>query len=377
VIAILAAAACALAAPSCWVPPYDPAISASVLFEEKLERVASLGPFEYDGVGSGSDYFVPSYRSAPTDGFWVRRTDSDRLEVRYVGYASGSPVIGAAFSSESNRWGDLNAVKGMSEENVGYDLSTTMRNGVHVWGCGEIASGATSADAMVGLGLATDYSLTNKTSSTASGFTTRMIPIGGSAQAFDNGAYVGINRNLLMSGYSGTLYVLAVSGPHAQYDSYSYTSQIPAIWGNTLAYGGSEFLPGTFFVEYYDGGTYDLVVGTTTAGKEVVGLKWDATNRDAEPTRVIFPYQITDALNDNTLVARGKTKTSFYDVAGTFLFSLPTGSIRFIHEYEDGSVFYSYFSRTVDIHYSGDDSSGTIRFDVYRYPSASLSDLAD
>ena len=100
---------------SCWVPPYDPAISASAHFENKLEHLTTLGPLEFQNLDSGTDYFMPSFEARPSDGYWIRRSAETNLAVRYISGASGKAYMGPALWRNPNFFGDLNAIASLSQ----------------------------------------------------------------------------------------------------------------------------------------------------------------------------------------------------------------------------------------------------------------------
>jgi hypothetical protein len=367
-----AMAALALALASCWTPPFDESLSISEMTARKLEQVAVIGPVEFSGLMTGKSYFVPAYEALPQDGFWVREEGDSRLVIRYVATVSGKCIVGPGRSCEPNYWKGLNAVRAMSQTSALSILSPGLGKAVHVWGTGPVGIG--SSQAMLGIGVEVDYSFQAIATATTSGFSLDMIPIGGSAH---ESISPGLWQDLLVSGYSGGTYVLAVNNPVPQPHGTAYGN--PMIYRNVLNYAGPELQPGTFFLEYTDeeAKTYDLVVGKPKGGGALVALRWDASARSGAPTRVPLNRRITDVLHDNTLVARGATETEFFDVGGKPLYSLPTGALRFIHELYDGTTWYSYFTRTVVMGGSGDDSKGDIRFDVFRCPTADLAGLAD
>lgn len=367
-----AMAALALALASCWTPPFDESLSISEMTARKLEQVASIGPVEFSGFRIDKSYFVPSYEALPLDGYWVSEEGDFRLVIRYVATVSGKCLIGPARSCEPNYWKGLNAVRAMTKASAVSILSPGLGKAIHVWGTGLVGIG--SSDAMQGIGVEVDYSFQAKESASTSGFSMDMIPIGGSAH---ESISPGLWQDLLLSGYSSGAYVLAVNNPVPQLHEMAYGS--PVIYRNELNYPGPELQPGAFFLEYTDesANTYDLVVGTPKDGGAVVAFRWDIMYRGTPPTRVPIDRRITDVLHDDTLVARGETETDFFDVGGERLYSLPTGALRFMHELYDGTTWYSYFTRTVFLGGSRDDSKGNVRFDVYRCPTAELADIAE
>jgi hypothetical protein len=367
--------ACALALlPACWAPPFDAAISVSKLFEGKLEKVASIGPVDYSGDGFETCYFVPALESSPKDGFLVCMKGDRNLIARYVGLSSGSYFLGPEYWGGQNHWGNLNAVLGMTVDNCGYSLSTSVRKAIHIFGTGMVGNGTDTA-AVRGIGCNTSYAFDTYQDAPTTGFSLDMIPIGGSTQGFYTGV-AGIYRNLLMASSSGAPYKLAVSGMHGQMDNVSYASALPTIGNNVFTYDVPELLEGAFFLEYGDMVIWDLVIGTVKGSGEVVGLRWDAAYRNLAPERISFASQVTDALNDGKLLARGEISTECFDLNGNLLFSIPTGSIRFIFEHFFDSTWYCYFTRTTFVRDGYDDSSGKLYIDIFRCPTDSLAGLA-
>jgi hypothetical protein len=358
---------------SCWTPPFDPDLSVSELTAGKMERVASIGPVDYAGLRFLSCYFTPAYEERPTEGYWACLESGDRLEVRYVGSASGALSVGPSLVSQPNHWGGLNAAPAMPSSSAS-SLSPSLLKAYHVLGGGSV--GLSSSEAMLGVGLNADLSPNRSSSAAVSGLSSEMTPIGGSAR---NLAAGGLSRQLLMSGYSGGVYALYLSDPALQPYAGAYAA--PSIVGESLYYPGPPLAEGSFCLDYSDAlsNPYHLVVGAPTAGGGVLGFRWAATSagRASAPDPVHFDRRITDALHDDTLVARGTRVTAFFDVAGNPLFSLPTGALRYIHEYFDGTEWYSYFTRVVVRPSDRDDSKGTVRFDIYRYPTAGLAGLAE
>jgi hypothetical protein len=372
VIRRAAMAALALALASCWAPPFDESLSISEMTARKLEQVAVIGPVEFSGFRADKSYFVPAYEALPQDGYWVCEEGDLRIVIRYVVTIAGKCLVGPGRSCEPNYWKGLNAVRAMSSASASSILSPGLGKAVHVWGTGPV--GVSSSEAMLGIGVEVDYSFQAVANATTSGFSMDMIPIGGSAH---ESISPGLWQDLLLSGYEAGAYVLAVSNPVPQPHGMAYGS--PIIYRNILNYSGPELQPGAFFLEYTDEEprTYDLVVGKPKGGGALIALRWESLNRSGEPTRVPLKSRITDVLHDDTLVARGETETEFFDVDGDRLYSLPTGALRFMHELYDGTTWYSYFTRTVRLGGSGDDSKGNVRFEVYRCPTADLADIAD
>jgi hypothetical protein len=372
-----AMAALALALAACWTPPFDESLSISEMTARRLEQVAVIGPVEFSGFKTDKSYFVPAYEALPQDGYWVCEDGDFRIVIRYVGIVSGSCILGPAYSSEPNYWKGLNAVQAMSSLTAGNTLSTGLQKAVHVLGTGLVGSGPSRCMFGIGLNASHAFDEVNQIQATTSGFVFEMIPIGGSALNNDSPGFM---RNLLLSGYDAGSYVLVAGNAIPQPHTAPYgVPNISYIVANVLNYSGPELQPGAFYLEYTDeaSNTHDLVVGKPKGGGAVVALRWDAANRGAPPTRVPFKRRITDVLHDDTLVARGETETEFFDVDGNSLYSLPTGALRFMHELYDGTTWYSYFTRTVFLGGSRDDSKGNVRFDVYRCPTADLAGIAD
>lgn len=357
---------------SCWMPPFDPALSVSELTARKMERVASIGPVDYSGLRFLSSYFAPSYEERPTEGYWACVGSEGRLEARYVGSASGSLSLGPGYSGQRNHWGDLNAVQAMSTASASA-LSASLMRAFHVLGGGSVGIGP--SEAMIGIGMNADFTLNKSSPAAVSGFVYDLTPIGGSARNLASG---GLSRELLMSGYAAGAYILSLSDPVLQPHGGSYA--VPTIVNKGLNYPGPPLAEGAFCLDYIDelSDPYHLVVGAPQGGGGAIGFRWAATSvgRAAPPDLVAFEDRITDALHDDTLVARGTTMTGYFDVAGNHLFSVPTGSLRYVYEYYDGTAWYSYFSRVVVRRNERDDFKGTVSFDVYRFPTADLAELA-
>jgi hypothetical protein len=371
-LAMSASALVLAALASCWTPPFDPDLSVSELTAWKMERVASIGPVDYAGFRFFSSYFVPSYEERPTEGYWACVESGNRLEVRYVGLASGALSIGPGFISQPNHWDGLNAVQAMPSSSAGA-LSPSLQKAYHILGGGSV--GISSSAAMLGIGLNPDLTPNVSSMAMVSGISSEMTPIGGSARNLASG---GLSRELLMSGYASGLYRLSLCAPVPQPYSGAYAA--PGLAVEALAYPGPPLAEGAFCLDYSDAlsNPFHLVVGAPRDGGDVLGFRWPATTigHAAAPDLVRFDRRVTDALHDDTLVARGTTATAYYDVEGNQLFSLPTGALRYVHEYYDGTAWYSYFSRVVIRPSERDDAKGSVRFDLYRFPTAGLKALA-
>ncbi len=374
--ALAAAFSCAAAIGlgfSCWMPPFDPSLSTSVRFEKKLEKVLSIGPIRYEGIKAKEQYFVPTYLPAPTDGYWVTKEGDTRLAVNYIDTSLAVPLVGPRWQVDDNNYGSLNAVQSMSPDtaNVG-DISLGLSRGIHIFGTGQTS--ASPSPAMLGLGLqtATTWNLTMVPANLL-GFpplgSYSLLAIGGSMQ--NNDATLS-TRYLLLAGQVYGDYVLVANRYLMQYHSDAYS--IPNLQYVELNYPGPPLAPGAF---YWSDTTNDIVIGTSVVTGEIVAYEWQSAYPGDSPVSLSFDQLITDVLHDGTLLARGKITTRAYSSSGQALFTMPTGSFRFIHELNDGTMYYSYFTRTVVVPDNKDDWKGQVYFDVARYPTDKLSELAD
>jgi hypothetical protein len=353
---------------SCWVPPYDPAISASAYFEKKLEHVASIGPLSFQGLDSGTDYFVPSFEAAPTDGYWVRRSNGTNIAVRYVSVGSAGTHASPAFFRNPNYFGDLNAVASLGTGAAAVSVSD-IGKGLILLGSGTV-TGASANDSILGTGATSGSAWGAGIQATVSTPPPNIaFPVGGARRY---SASTAIESGLLFEVFSSpSAFSLYYCGAFSQDLTSTYASTAPVLsFDYPISYPGPILEAGAFFVQC---STHYILSGKSGADGSPVGYRW--TSLLAAPTAVSFDAQITDALQDDTLVARGPEVTKYYSSEGARLFELPTGALRYVHEYDDGGVWYSYFTRTACVNAS--DGSGQVRFDVFRYPSAALSALAN
>jgi hypothetical protein len=361
---------------SCWTPPYDPAISASVNFEKKLENVARIGPTAYQGLDTGSDYFVPSYAAAPTDGFWVHRSSVVNLSIRYVNPASGQAQAGSVFYQSPDYFGDLNAVASLSPTTAD-SLGSDIGKGIILLGSGITYVNASPSESILGIAFSSVSGWGAGSSATISPtlpYPFPAYPLGG-ARMYSASTLVqsGVLFEVFSSSSAFTLYY---SSPTAQDLTAAYA--VPTINFSTptsVSYPGPALAPGAFF--FYcsaTGAPHYVLSGTSQADGSLVGYRW--TSLSAAPTALRFDVQVTDVLQDDTLVSRGPLVTKYYSSEGVPLFELPTGALRYVHEYDDGGTWYSYFTRAASAADGSNSSSGQMLFDVFRYPSAGLSSLA-
>ncbi len=375
-IALAAVAAAAIALDSsCWIPPFDPALSTSVRFEKKMEHVLTIGPIRYEGVKAKDSYFVPTYEAFPTDGYWVRREDGSRLAVDFVNTFSGDPILGPRRYFDNNNFGSLNAVQSMSRTTAASaSISPTLERGIQVFGTGETIN-STLSPAVIGIGLDTLAAWNTQIESSATGLSIpvgdRLLAIGGSMQLFTtNTSY----RYVLLAGKITGSYSMRIVPMLTQNHGGVYS--VPALGSLFLElnYPGPALAPGAF---YHSDNFFATIVGRDALTGEIMGFQWSMMNWTSPPAILNFDAQITDVLHDGTLLARGIITTGAYTSSGEKLYSLPTGNYRFIHELHDGTNYYSYFSRTVVVPDNKDDWKGQVYFDVVRCPTDKLSELAD
>lgn len=384
---ILSIAVVLLVLLSCWAPPFGTALALSLQFEKKLEKVVSIGPVAYTNVRPNSEsYFVTTYLAHPSDGYWVVKPEKNQLAIHYVGLISGQMRLGPSYTSEPNNWGDLNAVQGLSPTVAGStpDISSVENRGLIIFGSGDVtnqtespviraiglSAGLTGWSYKDGVRAQVDTSLINLIGPS------KLDAIGGSMYCIDDQYDTYSYRNILLAGMINNVYTLI-----ANYDTklnHTQNDYIKVILdsANQLYYPASypHLLPGV--LSYFDG-NYHYVIGTAKDSGQVLGYRWHVFSMNNTPESIQFDYQITDVLHDYRLLARTDLTTRCYNSTGQFLFSLPTGSLRYIFELYDNGRYYSYFSRVVCIPEQDDKWQGRVRFDVFRYPTDELENLAE
>ena len=351
-LAIALAASAALA--SCWVPVYDPAASLAMRLERKLEKVTELGPFPMNEWEARKGYFLPHRTLAPVDGFWIARPE-ERIRVRYL--AEGLTYWGSWESGYNALGGGFSAVALTDAAASGLSTSVFKR----------------------GLGLVYE---TGGYTGIYLDATNNFIP--------DPGILVGGINPRIVGAYASP------SGPNTlELAALQYSTQDHELWGGatTIAassafapstanisqakpnvYYGLDLKPGAFFA--WNTSDYFLS-GRLNSDDSLVTIRWNAGLSDSSPTLLSgVDRQLTDILYDDRLLARGELTTIVYSNGGTRLFEIPTGSLRFVHELYDmaTTTWYCYFSRSTYVY--GKDDSGQLYVEVFRIPSASLSDLA-
>jgi hypothetical protein len=374
---------------SCWAPPFGTALALSLQFEKKLEKVVSIGPVAYTNVRPNSEsYFVTTYLAHPSDGYWVIKPKENRLDIRYVGNISGQMGLGAYYTSEPNNWGDLNAVQGLSPT-VAFNtsvLSPDVGRGLIIFGSGEVrnqsespviraiglSAGLTNWSTFDGVLASVDSSLIGLVGSS------KLDAIGGSIYCIDDMYDTNSCRCILLAGMINNVYTLIANYDTQLDHTDAINGYIKVILdsANQLNYPVSypHLLPGAL---YYFDGNYHYIIGTSKDNGQVLGYRWHVFSMNTTPESIHFDCPITDVLHDYRLVARTDLTTRYYDCAGHFLFSLPTGSLRYIFELYENNRYYSYFSRVVCIADGKDEKKGRVRFDVFRYPTDELENLAE
>jgi len=379
-------AAAVLLTQSCWTPPFDHALALSLRFEKKLEKVLSIGPLPYSGTKPDTEsYFVTTYEARPSDGYWVKKPEPQRLEVQYVGPVSAELRLGPLYISEPNNWGGLNAVQGLSPTVAGStaDISQAEGRGLIIFGSGTVTN-TTPSPVIRAVGLSeglTGWSSPDGVMTLVDSnlvailINSNLDAIGGSMFCVDDEFDTNSYRNMLLAGDVNGTYTLVVNSDNSL--DHTFGDYFEVTLYNTLLNYPVSYPPLSPGALYYSDETYHYVIGRAKDSGEVVACRWH-TDQIMNPPEVLdFDCQITDVLHDYRLLARKELTTRYYDSTGDFLFSLPTGSLRYIFELYDNGRYYSYFSRVVCIPDSESEWQGRVRFDVFRYPTEELEDLAE
>ena len=353
-LAIALAASAALA--SCWVPVYDPAVSLSSKLEKKLEPVLRIGPVtEYFEEREEAELrFIPFREASPRGGFaFVLYPDFIEMKA-YFG--SGSQPL-RSFSWRSSFINELGLRAGTwaQDQVAGFPdrFDCLVISNSSVSGFSDYGPTILQYDTLTGsIGLyAIDDVGTNSS-------TRKLIATGRSRRASDLATDdVGYFQydDAAMEYQGGAFEILNGLGHNAA-------------GSETVNTGGQVIVRGTFVSKSLFG--YYLS-GYGPNGKAIT-LRW-SSGFSAAPTVLPTDQAIDELLSDGKLLARENLVTYVYDSNGYPLFTIPTGILRFVHEVNDGGIWYSYFSRGTRL---STKDGAEYYFDVFRYPTAQLSDLA-
>lgn len=342
-----AAAACSLV--SCWVPVYDPALSASARFEKKLELVSRIGPSElFDDESEVVRYFVPRRVATPAEGYLVSE-GMGYIRLAYIGRTAEGNFAQLA------QWGNSTEIPGWS-----LVFARPVPTGLPE---------DRTVIVLAGRGTSNTWQLSYAAGSIASSTAASWTPA-------DTGqTLVGVGQAAHASGASAA-YLHTWTSPPLKSNMQVYdtsTGSTSPTGTNTNLYAGPNLHgPGFYSLSYNN--NFHFFSARDAEGR-VRAYRWTQPPSAALPVELSgVDRMLTGLLSDDTLVAQGSISSTFYDSSGNTRFELPTGALRFIHEVQDGGIWYSYFSRTMVI--ARRDGPDELWIDIFRYPTAKLPDLA-
>jgi hypothetical protein len=340
---------------SCWTPSFDPAISVSAGLERKLEPVMTFEPVEMGEWEYRDGYFIPHRALVPTDGYWVKASD-DGLNIRYAASLSGKTALYPMQSIGYNTLGTAASVSALTQDSA---------LGLSALGRGLLLAFSAYGEGVQARGLDASYGFSLSANATVSGAANPRM-VGAYRSPLD--AATDALAILHYDTTDGKLW-----GGYASIDNAGAFSAPSIALSNPSEYGTMDLLSGAFF-GFGTSGYY--LSGRLASDGKLLTIRWST---DLGGTATILSgvdRQLTDLLYDGRLLARGGLTTIVYDADGTELFEIPTGDMRFIHEIYDGTIWYSYFTRSVLIRLSGSYDGGKLAIEVFRIPTSALETLA-
>lgn len=351
---------------SCWHPPFDPALSASVRTVEKLGSPLAEYTF-YGAYGTRGGFFWPAkdganfYPNTLTNGLWVWEANN-RLRIGYLSALAAGMVIGDTSFLE------LPFYKGERPWLLQYGSDGTVYGGdpqnqriVQVASSGVFSQYFPPGNAeFISIGFG---SLVNSSD--------HVEQIYVASWWRDTSGNPGID-----------VYVHKAGNSFPPSNPTKYTLRPPpelpegSFW--VCKYPHSESTHGPVYVSY-------KVRGTGT----FVTYRWNNSGNNSEdPYKLPIPNRITRMLSTGDLVAELDTKMFVYSPEGNLKYVIPTGSCRFIHEVwvpaslGGGGQLEMLFSRVVQWKASSQEqvqygAYWKYRVSLYRIPTVELYRLAE
>lgn len=326
---------------SCWHPPFDPDVSASLISAEKLGEpvweVQTRLPSEARG-----GYYVPKREPPYDEGIWVVREDDTLRVFRFTQPSPDHYALEARWDFPVTGDQYLHLLP-LTNPDTNFVLSYPGLSGWLLFYFTETASwnmvSSPPEPGFVGCGIRYGNGGDNSSDTL---YTAAMNIIG----------------NLTLKAYE-------VSGSTTDFSE--PTIPIPI---TTLP---AELSGSPGFVVQADSG--DIYLSFTLADGTGATYRWQ--NPLGDPELLPIKRPLTGLLSDGRLLADMGDRLFVYGPDGSEAFAIPTGALHFSHERYDSekSKWISVFTRTLEIPLSESDS-GEYIISVYEIPTERLRDLA-
>ncbi len=332
----------AAALQSCWLPPFDPELSASQYTIGLLGDPVWSARIRLENQGEGGWYLPPKDPSQYGQGVWVRE-ESERIFLWALRTFEWDYTQLDHLYDSPNTLGRARLLSMPAGFNGNYYVFVAAQ------GEGMRKVGGSGFNALWDMG---GFALTAVGSA----------PAGPGADRYFMARWDTAVNDLIIS--------------HSLMDSISAMPP-PAPANDTLFNTPPRYSAAAFFSVSPANAWYYLS-GPTSAGIE--SYIWKAATD--MPVRLPIDRQLTGVLSDGRLLADGGDELYVYGPEGASLFSIRTGPLRFVHERYHidplepaNNRWLSVFTRTVRIPKDKDDSSEYL-IEVFEMPTESLKKLA-
>lgn len=326
---------------SCWLPLFDPEVSASEVLARRLgDPVASATFEDIYQYNARDSWFVPARTDLsaadPVRGLLVR-VNRDNLVTSIL---SVSDTLSDTISAQEygNLFGDRPCLLAVPN-------ATAYVLGIH--------QNASS--------ILYDLSAGTSSSDTLSSGIEKLVGAG----------------IVLSATASGRISICYVNSSALYYETMSsYSAGNPPGFsgaGTSLPFSAASSLkaPGSFF----DNGTYLYLSCSLVGGTQAI-YRWNLATL-ASPVRYPAAYgPLTAALSDGRLLAWNGQTTTLLSADMDRICSFPSGTLRFVHERYDSTLLENVcvFTRAVFVR-NKDDDSGDLKIEVFEIPTSDLSSL--
>jgi hypothetical protein len=292
---------------ACWAPYYDPAVSASVGFADKLgDPLLSFGPIGGSGTFNSKDglEFLPTRPAgspwAPVDGFMIQKTE-EGASIAFVERSGGSYGFASSSQGMNNDFGTGALLRSEAADASGNPqmIAITDHQQVRQYNY--------------------DRSTKSLNQSSVSPSSTSCTQVYAAGAVLYDGANDADRYSMLFTDGSKTLLSADLVGKTLG----SFTDQFAA----TLATGGLALSSGNSALADAGG---DYLYYSASGGPT---LRWDtASLPSTAPTELSVTERIIAVLSDGTLVSQDDLHLRAYTASGTRIFTALAGSIRLEHE---------------------------------------------
>lgn len=342
---------------SCWRPIFDEQISSGALFYQKLGApFRTIGPVSMDSELQTGEFY-PERSIDPYNGFWVVKRSSD-IMVSYITYT------GSGYSIQSRIWGAQTA--GGS--------SSFVRAGDYT---------APNAQLLVGTatgGVATSIDLEEYVSGTPG----NVSYIDGTASSGYLGtvsSILGIGAVQESGGNDDKVTVIFVNGSSqivaTDFDLTTAIGNFDAVVDPLNLGGHTLGAFGRVFADYSTGNVTAL--NYSSGGTEVLRWPWTAGfgTGGSAPTALTVKDPLVAVLSDGSLVCQGTDYLDAYRPDGSEIFSVPAGSVHFVHEVYYAGASYCIFAQPLIAPSNNHNGNNDVYIQLWRIATANFKNLGN